>query len=52
MRRFKAILILSLLFSSATAFADCNGYSGPGGPCYTGPGGQRYDRWNRPSPNC
>ena len=35
----KVILIFSLLLSSANAFAECVGYSGPGGPCSTGPGG-------------
>jgi hypothetical protein len=37
-RRVKATLVFSLLFSSG-AFANCIGYSGPGGPCSTGPGG-------------
>jgi hypothetical protein len=25
--------------STTTAFAECKGYAGPGGPCYPGPGG-------------
>jgi len=36
-QQIKLILVVSLLLSSPYAFADCNGYSGPGGPCYTGP---------------
>ena len=38
-QRFKAIAIISLTFASASAFANCVGYSGPGGGAYTGPGG-------------
>ena len=38
-RRVKVVLIFSLLLSSANAFADCVGSTGPGGPCSTGPGG-------------
>ena len=38
-KRFKAALVFSLLFSSSGVFADCIGYTGPGGPCSTGPGG-------------
>lgn len=37
--RVKAILVFGLLLSSTSAFADCVGYTGPGGPCSTGPGG-------------
>jgi hypothetical protein len=64
----KATLIFSLILFSTNAFSDCIGYSGPGGPCYTGPGGGAYagpggpcysgpgggntDKWNRPSPHC
>jgi hypothetical protein len=33
---------LTLSLFSANAFANCIGYSGPGGPCYTGPGGGLY----------
>ncbi len=36
------ILVVCLTLSSASAFAECIGYSGPGGPCYTGPGGGLY----------
>lgn len=38
----KAILFFVLLLSSTNSFANCVGYSGPGGPCYTGPGGGAY----------
>src|SRR5476651_1508714 len=38
----KAAIGFVLLISPATAFAQCAGYSGPGGPCYTGPGGGLY----------
>jgi hypothetical protein len=38
----KIIVGICLIFFSANAFADCTGYSGPGGPCYTGPGGGLY----------
>src|SRR5712692_5851234 len=41
-RLAKAILIISVLLWPAHAFANCIGYSGPGGPCYTGPGGGLY----------
>ena len=34
-----AIVTFSLLLSSAPVLADCEGYTGPGGPCSTGPGG-------------
>jgi len=38
--RFTALLTVALLtFSAPAAFAQCVGYSGPGGACYTGPGG-------------
>ena len=41
--RFTALLTVALLsLSSAAAFAQCIGYSGPGGACYTGPGGGAY----------
>jgi hypothetical protein len=67
-QRVKVILIFSLLLSSANAFAECVGYTGPGGACstgpggglstapgggcYTGPGRNNTDRWNRPNPKC
>jgi crotonobetainyl-CoA:carnitine CoA-transferase CaiB-like acyl-CoA transferase len=38
----KSILIAGLLLLPLSAFANCIGYSGPGGPCYTGPGGGLY----------
>lgn len=41
-QKFKIALTLILLIQSASALADCKGYSGPGGPCYTGPGGGLY----------
>jgi hypothetical protein len=34
-----AIVVSSLMFVSASAFAACIGSTGPGGPCSTGPGG-------------
>jgi hypothetical protein len=41
--RFTALLTVALLtFSAPAAFAQCVGYSGPGGACYTGPGGGLY----------
>jgi hypothetical protein len=40
-KKVKAAMIFSLLLSSPSVFADCIGYSGPGGPCSTGPGGGR-----------
>ena len=27
-------------------------YTGPDGGCYTGPGRNNNDRWNRPNPKC
>ena len=41
-KRIKIILTACLIGMVANAFADCKGYSGPGGPCYTGPGGGAY----------
>ena len=38
-KQVKVILIFSLLLTSGSIFADCIGYTGPGGPCSTGPGG-------------
>ena len=38
----KVSFVLALVFSPVDAFAQCKGYSGPGGPCYTGPGGGLY----------
>jgi hypothetical protein len=35
----KSIVICSLLLSAPSAFAQCIGYAGTGGPCSTGPGG-------------
>ena len=37
--KVRKILIVSLLCTSASIYADCSGYSGPGGPCSSGPGG-------------
>lgn len=37
--KVRKILIVSLLCTSASLYADCSGYSGPGGPCSSGPGG-------------
>jgi len=66
--RAKVALIVGMIVSATNVFAECKGYSGPGGPCYTGPGGGAYsgpggpcysgpgspprDQWNRPSPHC
>jgi len=36
---FAALLALSLSAFAGSTFANCVGYSGPGGPCSTGPGG-------------
>ena len=68
MKKFLQIIMVCELLLSAEAFANCIGYSGPGGPCSTGPGGGLYtgpgggaytgpggggtDQWNRPSPYC
>lgn len=42
----KILLALTLLTISNASFAynpcNCQGYSGPGGPCYDGPGGPAY----------
>ena len=42
----KILLALTLLIISNASFAynpcNCQGYSGPGGPCYDGPGGPAY----------
>lgn len=42
----KLLLVLTFIMISNTAFAinpcNCQGYSGPGGPCYNGPGGPAY----------
>jgi hypothetical protein len=38
-KRITAVLASSLVLFAANAFAECKGYSGPGGPCSTGPGG-------------
>ena len=38
----KLVLLVNIFFVSASASANCIGYSGPGGPCYTGPGGGLY----------
>ncbi len=35
----KVILITGMALSSATAFSQCVGSTGPGGACSTGPGG-------------
>ena len=35
----KKLLFALLILISPAVFADCIGYSGPGGPCSTGPGG-------------
>ena len=50
----KRILLAPLLVAATAtiAGADCIGYAGPGGPCYTGSGSAPYDKWNRPSPHC
>jgi len=57
----KALLALICSLSASCVIAgDCVGYSGPGGPCYTGAdgggysghGGNNTDKWNRPNPNC
>jgi hypothetical protein len=61
-------LFIILAIISTNIFANCIGYSGPGGGAYTGPGGGAYagpggpcssrpggrshDKWNRPSPYC
>ena len=38
----KSLLLALLILTSTSIFADCIGYSGPGGPCSTGPGGGLY----------
>jgi len=35
----KLMVFGSLTLMTASVFANCVGYSGPGGPCSTGPGG-------------
>lgn len=41
-KSIKMILLVSLALSSPYVLAECIGYSGPGGPCYTGLGGGIY----------
>ena len=41
-KSIKMILVVSLALSSSDVLAECIGYSGPGGPCYTGVGGGLY----------
>jgi hypothetical protein len=36
------LFCFSLIFLSTEVFANCIGYSGPGGGAYTGPGGGAY----------
>lgn len=52
---FILVVLLFLLGDKSFAYNPCNcqGYSGPGGPCYDGPGGPCYNGpgggWNCPS---
>ena len=41
-KSIKMILVVSLALSSSDVLAECIGYSGPGGACYTGLGGGLY----------
>ena len=36
---FRVVLLISFLTPMYSSYANCVGYSGPGGDAYTGPGG-------------
>ena len=42
MKKIVPIIVASSFILATNVFANCIGYSGPGGPCYSGPGGGLY----------